>query len=323
MDKFIKGESKEHTKMLLEDRKRFIEEGIHKLYGMQTTFGEFSYWRSGSYVNSFASIYASDVMLELKRKGFNVPNEMINKIYRALKNQSNGYGTYRYGSTSNFERIYAAYLLSKDKQLDISTANILYDQNISRGNLVSLYMMAVILKDAKLNNALNEVLVDIENFDFDDLSNERYLGRNFYSKNRDLSFALYLHATNFKKNTLSSRLLEAIIEEYKNVYSTQDKAFIMRAISEYYNNQTTNSYSAALKYNNNVLNLTKNFYKEDFLTNNKISLLPNSGIVNYTFEVSNYIEKNIHHSSLEDQYSTIKINRTFMNEQNHKIIQLI
>ncbi len=319
IDKFIKGESKEQTELLLEDRKHFIEEGIHKLYGMQTNFGEFSYWRSGGYVNSFASIYASDIVLELKRKGFNIPDDMLNKIFYALKNQSNGYGSYRYGETSNFARMYAAYLLSKEKQLDISTANVLYDQNIYKGNFVSLYMMAAILQEAKLDDALNKVLAEIENFDFDKFSNERSLGRNFYSKNRDLSFALYIHVTNFEKNALSSRLLEAIFEESKNIYSTQDKAFMMRAMSEYYKNQVDNTFSADLKYNNKVSNLTKVFYKEDFLTDNKISLTPNSGIVNYTFEVSNYIEKDIYHSSLEDQYSTVKINRTFVDEKNHKI----
>lgn len=314
IDKFVKGANDQHTKDLLADRKRFIQEGIYKLHGMQKYGGEFGYWRSSGYINPYASIYASDVILELKRQGFDIPNDMTAKIYKALRNQSRGYGHYRYGSTSYFERMYAAYLLSRENQLDIATANSLYDQKIYQGSVVSRYMMAAILKQAQLMTPLNSVFAELESFHYRELSNKRHLGGSFYSKNRDLAFALYIHVTHFKKNDLSKRLLEGLASEMKHLYSTQDKAFIMRAMLAHYKDSVDRSMSTDVSYNNQTNFYDKSISKEDTLNTSEIILTPKSGIVNYSFEVSNYIEKELKHLPLYRQSSEIKVNRTFVND---------
>ena len=319
IDKFIKGANDQHTLDLLADRKRFIQEGIYKLYGMQKHSGEFGYWKASSYVNPYASIYASDVMLELKRQGFKIPNSMLNKIYQALRNQSRGYGHYRYGSTSYFERMYASYLLSREKQLDVSTANTLYDQKIYQSSVVSRYMMAAILKEAKLFTPLNKVFAELEGFHYNSLSTKRHLDRSFYSRNRDLAFALYIHATHFKKNDLSARLLEGIAKELKNVYSTQDKAFIMRAMLANYKDSANRSMSATVQYNKQSHTYNKTISREDILKEASISITPKSGVVNYAFEVSNYIEKDLRHLPLYRQSSNVKINRLYVDEKDSPI----
>lgn len=319
IDKFVKGANDQHTKDLLADRKRFIQEGIYKLHGMQKYGGEFGYWKSSGYINPYASIYASDVILELKRQGFDIPNDMISKIYKALRNQSRGYGRYRYGSTSYFERMYAAYLLSREKQLDSATVNSLYDQKVYQDSVVSRYMMAAILKEAKLFAPLNKVFAELEGFHYNNLSNRRHLGGSFYSKNRDLAFALYIHVTHFKKNDLSAKLLEGIAREMKHSYSTQDRAFIMRAMLAYYKDSVDRTMSTNVNYNKQTSFYNKSISKEDTLKSPQIVLSPKSGIVNYAFEVSNYIEKELRHLPLYRQSSTIKVNRIFVDDKDNPI----
>jgi alpha-2-macroglobulin len=315
IDKFIKGSSDQHTKDLLNDRKRFIQEGIYKLHGMQKHSGEFGYWRSSGYINPYASIYASDVILELERQGFDIPNDMINKTYKALRNQAKGYGNYRYGSTSYFERMYASYLLSKEKQLTPDLANSLYDQKIYTYSLVTRYMMAAILKEANLSTPLQQVFAELEQFHLNRLSQQRLLGGSFYSKSRNLAFALYLHVSHFHKNNLSKKLLEHLMRESKNIYSTQDKAFMMRAMVANYKDAVDEPMKAELIYNGKVANFDKAFSTEDSLKSQEIMLKAKKGIVNYAFEVSNYVQKPLRHMALHRQNTAVKIVRDYVDEK--------
>ncbi len=314
IDKFVKGANDQHTRDLLNDRKRFIQEGIYKLASMQKISGEFGYWRSSGYINPYASIYASDIILELKKQNFDVPADMLHKTFKALRNQSRGYGNYRYGSVSHFERLYAAYLLAMHNQLDIATANSLYDQKIYQRSLVSHYMMAAILKKLGLTAPLNAVFAEIEGVHYSTLSSRRELGGSFYSKVRDLSFALYLHVTHFKKNDLSKRLLEEVHNESKDAYSTQDQAFIMRAMAAYYKDQTSQNMKVEVVLNHKAVKAEKPFTMETELTASKIFITPKQGVVNYTFEVSNYIKRALRDQPLQRQMSTLKLYRSYVDE---------
>jgi uncharacterized protein YfaS (alpha-2-macroglobulin family) len=314
IDKFVKGTNDQHTTDLLADRKRFIQEGIYKLHGMQKYGGEFGYWRSSGYINPYASIYASDVILELKHQGFKIPSDMTNKLFKALRNQSRGYGNYRHGSPSHFERLYAAYLLANENQLDVATANMLYDQKIYQRSIVSHYMMAAILKKLQLNAPLNAVFAELENLHYNNLPSRRQLGGSFYSKVRDLSFSLYLHVNHFKKNDLSKKLFEAIQSESENIYSTQDKAFLMRAMVAYYKGATQQKMRADIGFNDKVSSFTKPTTLETTLQSPSISITPKQGLVNYAFEVSNYIKRAQRSVPLKRQSTKLKIYRNFVND---------
>ncbi|MDH5464935.1 MAG: MG2 domain-containing protein, partial [Thiovulaceae bacterium] len=179
IEKFIQGKMDAHTKALLNDRKRFILEGIGRLEAMQKRSGEFGYWSLTSYINPYASIYTSDVILELSENGYKINNAILSRIFQALKNQANGLGSYRYSKTTTFQRIYAAYLLSRAKRLDRSVLNALYDQKLYQLNLVTRYMMAAILQNANQIQARNKVLKEIEAYNFTGLYNESQLGGSF------------------------------------------------------------------------------------------------------------------------------------------------
>ncbi|MEA3521733.1 MAG: alpha-2-macroglobulin family protein, partial [Campylobacterota bacterium] len=318
LEDFLEGDSSDESKNLLRDRDYFIKAGIEKLANIQGHGGEFSYWNRGGYVNPYASIYASDMLLHVKEFGYSVPDALLRNTFNALQSMAQGRGKYKYGNISNFERMYASYLLSKSKKLDISLVNTLYDKNLYKQNLLSHYMMAVILKNARMNKEMIQILTTIESYDLSKISDIRTLGHDFYSRLRNLSFALYLHVENFKKNYVSQALLEATQKAATSLYSTQEKAMLMRALATYYKGETDNAMDVTLDINNK-----KESYKESFNLERELDkatiILDSKRLINYNIEVSQYLPREVKHDDILGNTKALNIRRSYVNEKGQTV----
>ena len=322
MEPFLHESNATIRRHLLEDRDRFVRQGIEKLSNMQKPSGEFSYWSSGGYVNIFASVYASDVLLTLDDGNYSVPEPVLSGIYRSLDRLSRGYGSYRYGRTDDFIRLYAAYLLSRSGRLDGSIANTLYDNRRYAGDLVKMYLMAAILNKSSDTEALQNVLIEIENFNLLRISNYREYGGSFYSKIRNISFALYLHAANFSKNDLSYRLLEILAADMKNIYSTQDRAFAMRALLSYYGkNASIQKMDAVLSVNGKKEYITQPVSIKRLLTDDTLTIESKNGSVNYSVDISQYLPRPIKHTALNSRGKVLAVVRDYV-DSNGDVVAL-
>jgi uncharacterized protein YfaS (alpha-2-macroglobulin family) len=319
IEPFIKGFNSRYTDNLLKDRERFIQDGITKLSQMQDYSGAFSYWRYGGYINIFASVYASDVLINLNNSSYKIPSYMMKKIYKNLTYLSKGHGVYHYGKTSKFIQLYASYLLSKQNRLPLSTANTLYDKKIYKNDLLKLYMMAAIMKNLHQNRAKNAVLKEIENLSLGGMRYDRDYGDDFYSKVRNIAFALYIHLENFEKNSLSYRLMDELHKEMDTIYSTQDRAFVMRALVMYYKNESDKGMDVSLKFNDKELDIDKKSIFQEPLKDAKIEINSHSGTVNYNIEVSQYLPKRPHHSISFAKNSPLSIMREYVDEKANPI----
>ncbi|HIC78816.1 MAG TPA: hypothetical protein EYP02_06490, partial [Sulfurovum sp.] len=130
---------------LLKKSQHFTLQGIKKLDSMQNYYGEFYYWQGGNYVNAYASLYASQVLLELQRDKADVKESMEKKIIKMLKGVATKNGRYD-GKYGDFHQVYAAFILAEHKKLKSSTANMLYEKEKYKGNPVATLYMAAILK---------------------------------------------------------------------------------------------------------------------------------------------------------------------------------
>lgn len=315
MKDFLSTKNEDVLKAKLNDRKRFINEGISKLANMQKNDGRFGYWDVNSYVNTYASIYASDILYDLKQNGENVPSFVLEGVKKSLKEFSN-----LQDSNNYFNKIYATYLLATQNIIDPSNINTIYDKKLYQTNLPSLYMMAYIFKKARMDSEMNAVLKQAYAYDFVSLEKrKREYGRYFYSYPKDIAFALYLHVKYFAKNKASDELLRRVKKEFKNLYSTQDKAFALRAISEYFKDY---------KKGKNEFVITGGGVDEiyDFeanlggkFTKNKITITPKQNWINYDFSVMQYLPKPIKHELVLKSKKPLNIYREFVDEKGNGV----
>lgn len=310
---FLNKDNKNEYEAKLKDRKKFIQEGISKLLGLQNQKGSFGYWEASGEVNTFASIYASDVLFSLRQNGFNVPNYLINNAKNSLKVFSNS-------KEDSFNRVYATYLLATQNEIDISNINQIYDTKIYQTNIPSIYMMAYILQKARMDSEKKAVLNFAFTYNFNRYKEKkREYGEHFYSYPRDIAFALFLHVKHFEKNKASDELLRRVKKEFKNLYSTQDKAFMLRALSEYFKDYKRAENSFVLKGAN-----IDELYEYEANIGGKydakdINLIPKKSWVNYNFSVMAYLPKPIKHQAIKKAKKPLLIYREFVDEGGKKV----
>lgn len=285
-DKFLNKIDKNYQNRIKE-AKFYIISGIDKLSRMQNYDGRFYYWPSGDYINDFASIYASDILLEANEKGFEVSKGVINRIYNALNDYANG-------SSGITLKLYSLYLLSKYQNINLALVNSIYDNDYYYDTtLTNYYFMAILLKKANLEKEFKKVYKEIEDYDLTLDKEFRSYGGDFHSFIRDVAFALYLHLENLPKDKISRRLLEIVVKYIRDnrLYSTQDRAFVMRALSSYYKNQTSDALNATLIFNSTKYHIKKAVTVSGKLEKNYIGILPeNNTTINYLIEL-NYRDK--------------------------------
>ncbi|MGB2553515.1 alpha-2-macroglobulin family protein [Campylobacter sp. MOP51] len=216
-----KDKSKAQAKADEADVKRFLNAGLNDLIKMQKSDGSFGYWSELSYTNNFASIYAIDTILTLEKSGFEIDKAVKSRAIKWLEN---------FGSNDNFQALYAAYILSGQKKLDRSVLNALYDQKRYTNSALDGYLMAAILKNEGLSKESSKVLKEISKTFYD---KESDLPDNFGSRIRNTAFMLLIHANHFEKNAFSDEMADYLIKQVEKLYSTQERAFTLRALREY------------------------------------------------------------------------------------------
>lgn len=129
-----------------------VNEAIKKLVTMQQNSGGFSYWRGGSTISWWGSVFATHFLLEAKKAGFEVPETTLKPAFKYLKQRLRKKETYvhhYYNAANGREKIekarreipYALYVLALANQPDVSTMNY-YKANMNLLTLDAKYLLA-------------------------------------------------------------------------------------------------------------------------------------------------------------------------------------
>ncbi len=303
---FLDDKNRAYLKAKLHDRDRFINEGIAKLASMQKGTGDFGYWDANSYTNVYASVYASDVLIDLKNSGYEVPNGVIEGIKKSLNYD------FKY-SNDEYIKVYTLYLLAVLGDVDVAKVNYIYDKKLYENSLPSFYMLAYVLKKAKMDSEAGYVLKQAYEYKFKDKKRDHW---SFYSRIKDEAFALYLHVKHFSKNDASSKLFSNVSSSFKELYSTQDKAFVLRAINEYYKNYKADKHRFVITTQNidEIYDYKANIDGE--LKKNSVKIVPKDDWISYSFSAYAYIPKPILHSK---EYKDLDIYREFVDEDGKEV----
>ncbi len=267
---------------LVGDADNFIRQGIKKLSRMQNWKGEFSYWTEGGYVDQYASLYASETLLELDRAGYSLDSDVKEDTFKALKKIAKGKKlSVKY---NNNHRLYAAYILSIYDKLDMSTANMLYDKGHYKKYYFSWFYMAVIFKNMHQDDLADRVYAGVSQIRLSQIEKLNYRNMDidsFTSKSRDMFLFLYLNSKYFEKNKKDFVLAK---KRFQKLYSTHEKAMAFKAMSAYMGKAVHDKMKVALKLNGETTEYQNSVAFTKTLDDMQIEINPLSGVVNYSIE---------------------------------------
>ena len=100
---------------------------------MQLADGSIAYWQGGTYTNWWGSVYAAHFLIEARKAGFGVSENVLSKLLNYLLGKARSNSTYDYVTYSNNMRtirkiankeiLYSLYVLALAGKSDVSTMN--------------------------------------------------------------------------------------------------------------------------------------------------------------------------------------------------------
>ncbi|PVY38851.1 alpha-2-macroglobulin family protein [Pontibacter virosus] len=250
-----------------------VQEAITKIELMQQYDGGFTYWPGGTYTDWWSSTYATHFLLEAKKAGFPVTQEVLDKAVRYLQQKVKGKAMeeYRYYDASRQvqskyiaarETTYSLYVLSIAGTVDWSTMNY-YKAKPELLSIDARYLLASTYALNGSRESFNQILPR----SFAGETSVRALGGSFYSPIRDMAISLNSLIEADPENPQVGTLARHLSDELrsKRWFNTQERAFALMALgklsSRNQGNQTAQVYQNGKvigTFSGNDLTLTNN-----------------------------------------------------------------
>ncbi|NOZ91188.1 MAG: hypothetical protein GXO60_07905 [Epsilonproteobacteria bacterium] len=300
---------------LVKESKNFVRQGVKKLRNLQNYYGEFSYWEEDGDINPYASLYASQTLLELQKDGVYVDQSVIEKIISMLKSVTTADGDYL-GSYSQFHQLYAAYILAQNGKLTPSSANMLYEKGFYKKHFLSSYYMAAILKMQGKTKEADELYASVP-YSLESYLQKKYssYSGNFESNIRDMFLHFIIKTKYFNRDNKDLAILQ---KSFNDIHSSQEKAIALKALSIYLGKPKNSDINVSFEINGDITNHNRPYYTTvDNISDSTIFITPKSGAVSYNIELVKPIPK-----ALKNSLSTTKklsIKREFIDESSHKV----
>ena len=275
--------AKQHE--IFSNRNKLVDDAISRLIGMQRYDGSFGLWSKDSYEEKWLTVYVTDLLLNAKNIGYDIPEEALQKaikrlVYYVQGRHYVGSDIARYLSNKNHYLLayqaYAAYVLASIKQVNLQDVRKLYDNNYSHAKrplpLAHLAMALELLGD---DRRANEAW--LKAFDFKSKNDNNYYA-DYGSSIRDMSQIILLsNQSHLTKNLAKSayQLLTPLQDKIKQRqwFSTQERGALFRLAKSLKKNRLFNKHwQANISRNNNqdVFNqyddLTKIWYQKEAKT---------------------------------------------------------
>ncbi|MBJ6117940.1 alpha-2-macroglobulin family protein [Pontibacter sp. BT310] len=226
-----------------------VQEAITKIELMQQYDGGFTYWPGAENTDWWSSTYATHFLLEAKKAGYPVTQQVLDKALTYLQRKVKGKGMeeYRYYNASrkvkskyiaSRETAYSLYVLSIAGKPDWATMNY-YKAKPELVSLDSRYLLA----SAFALNGRRESFSQILPRSFAGETSLRALDGSFYSPMRDMAISLNSLIEADPENSQVTTLARHLSEELSSSrwYNTQERAFALMALGKLANRSAGNS----------------------------------------------------------------------------------
>ncbi len=225
-----------------DDAMRFIKIATTEILARMKNDGSFGIWSEVSKSDDEMSIFAIDTILSSKITKNLATKNQLSKMINYLKNA-------KFDSDTN--KINVAYILAKNKNLDKSSLNFLFDNKIYEKSMANLHTMYAILDIFGLENEKKIVQKSIKKYD------------GLLSMD-DLIQILQIYGDRkIPNDKLSNSVLELVFADNSH-FCVKNKALILRALKSYLPNKKS-EFSINLngvfskhnaKFNKTIKNLT-------------------------------------------------------------------
>jgi uncharacterized protein YfaS (alpha-2-macroglobulin family) len=208
----------------------YIHEGIVKLGSMQMANGAFAYWPGGNYESEWGSIYATHFLVETSKAGYQVPDRIIEKAIKHLKNMLKEELRKEKRRYQLERQVYAAYVLALFGKPDKSSMN--YIKQVESKNM-STWAQTLLAGAFALSGDINTAM-SMMTFEMGPSQSPRETGKNFNSSTRENAITLEVLNEIDPENSSIPVLVKAIAGRLKeqSYYTTQGNAYGFMALGK-------------------------------------------------------------------------------------------
>lgn len=294
-----------------------VMQAIMKLQSMQMGNGALAYWQGGAYESWYGSIYAAHFLIEARKAGFDVDQQVLNKLFNYMISMLREKRTETYYYNGNLQKeiaprevTYSLYVLALTGKAQLSSMNY-YKANLSELSLDARYLLASAYALAGNNAAYQQILPKT----FSGEVAVAATGGSFYSYLRDEAIALNtlleVDPANSQVNEMAKHISEQIKQQ--QYLNTQECAFSFIALGKIARKNKANAATATVYINgkpvgncadkNAVVNIKD-------LTGKKVSITASGSGNVYYFFTSEGVNKSGTFKE-EDKYMAVR--KTFYN----------
>ncbi len=215
----------------------YIKEGIRKIESMQLYDGSLAYWQGGTETSWWGSVYAAHFLIEAKKAGFDVSENVLNKLTRYLSQKAKEQSTYDYVSylptgrtikkIARKEILYSLYVLALAGKGDIATMNYYK----ARPHLVSEDMRYLLAGSYALMGRWNNYYEIVPNA-FTPERTDRLTGGSFDSDIRANAIMLNVLLEVEPANKQIPVIIKYLSQNADRMYSTQERSFAFLALGK-------------------------------------------------------------------------------------------
>ncbi|QHL86826.1 alpha-2-macroglobulin family protein [Nibribacter ruber] len=302
-----------------------VQEAITKIELMQQYDGGFTYWPGGTQTDWWSTAYATHFLLEAKKVGYPVSQEVLNKAVGYLQNKVKTKATevYKYYNAQRkvetklnaaHEASYSLYVLSLAGKPDWPTMNY-YKSKPDQLSLDSRYLLASTYALNGSYQSFSQILPK----SFAGETSVRALDGSFYSPVRDMALSLNslveANPEHPQVGTLSRHLSQEL--KSKRWYNTQERAFALLALGKLASRSKGNQTAQVLQNGKAI----SSYAGKDLTLVNKLNTVPLSlqskgkGILYYYWELEGISQS----GAYKQEDSFLKVRKTFF-DRNGKAI---
>lgn len=303
----------------------YVKEGIRKIESMQLYDGSMSYWQGGTEPSWWGSVYAAHFLVEAKKAGYSVSENVLSGLLRFLSQKAKEKLTYDYVSytstgrtikkIANKEIIYSLYVLALAGEGDIATMNYYK----ARPELISgdmRYLLAGSYALMKRWNAYYEIVPKA----FVPEKTDRLTGGSFDSEIRANAIMLNVLLEVEPASKQVPQIIKYLSQNLEGMFSTQERSFAFLGLGK----------AASLNANSNVtvdvLVNSKSIAKysgkdilvsDEKLNSGKISLKASGTGETYFFWTTEGVKIN---EKVKEEDSNLQIRRSFYSYKTGRLI---
>lgn len=219
-----------------------VMHGVDRILSMQTPSGGFAYWPGGSNPHPWGTAYATDILMEARDRGYDVPDERIRQALDWMSNYVDSAGTG--GSDTWLGTPGLAFmhfvLASADRGRAARIRKLVatlptQPSGVERERAYLLKAALFSTGDRRYEDALRDPYVDTS-------TGARETGGDFYSHRRRRAMVLYVFEELFGPDSAGDRLAEQVAEDLisnksSSWYSTQELVWGVTALGKWYRAQ--------------------------------------------------------------------------------------